>query len=107
MAAGTALQVIDRPTGHHFSGNFNLAPGNIASGAREVETVAVPGAQIGDVVYVNSRTQLLAGLIVADCRVASAGNIEIYLENNAPGAVQQPAGIWDFVILRGSTIALR
>lgn len=105
MVAGTAVTILDRPGGFHFAGNFALDPGNILAGGREVETVAVPGAQIGDVVCLSPR--YATSLIVGYARVSAAGVITFSLENNTAGALDEGNNTWDFVILRGTTGPLR
>lgn len=105
MVAATAVQILDRPGGFHFQGQFTLDPGNIAAGGREVETVAVPGAQIGDGVIICPRPTM--GLLVGFARVSAAGAIEFILENNTAGAIDLGATIFDFYILRGTTGPLR
>lgn len=105
MVAATAIVVSDRPGGHHFTGNFNLNPGNILAGGREVETVAIPGIAVGDVPSVSPR--YATSLIVGYCRVQAAGILEFSLENNTAGALDEAANIWDFAIIRGTTGPLR
>lgn len=105
MAAASAVRADDRPAGHIFSGSFVLDPGNIAAGARELQTAAIPGLQIGDVVIVRNRTA--RALIVAAPRVSAAGALEFALENNTAGALDAGADTYDFAIIRGSTMALR
>lgn len=105
MPAATAVQVLDRPGGFHFQGQFTLDPGSIAAGGREQETVAIPGLQVGDLVIVRSRTAI--GLIPTAERVTGPGALEFYLENNTAGALDQASSIFDFYILRGSTGPLR
>ena len=105
MPAATAVLAADRPAGHHFTGTLTLDPGNIAAGGREQETAAIPGVAIGDVVVVRDRNA--TGLIVAAERVTGAGAIEFYLENNTAGAIDRASGLYDFAIIRGSTMSLR
>lgn len=104
--AGTAFAVLDRPAGHHFTGSFTLDPGSIAAGAREQETVALVGAQVGDVLIVRNRTNPI-GLIVSAERVTAPNAVEFYLENNTAGALDQAASTYDFALIRGSTGPLR
>jgi hypothetical protein len=105
MVAATAISVLDRPGGFHFAVQFSLDPGNIAAGGREVETAAVPGAQIGDVVALSPR--YATSLIVGYARVSAAGVITFSLENNTAGALDEGNNIWDGMLLRGSTGPLR
>lgn len=106
MPAATAVNVLDRPGGHHFTGSFTLDPGSIAAGAREQETVAIPGIAVGDVIIIRARTNPI-GLIVSAERVTGAGTAEFYLENNTAGALDQAASVYDFAIIRGATGPLR
>jgi hypothetical protein len=105
MVAGTAITILDRPGGFHFQIQFSLDPGNIAAGGREVETVAVPCAAIGDVVVLSPR--YATSLIVGYARVSAAGVITFSLENNTAGALDEGNNIWDCMIIRGSTGPLR
>jgi hypothetical protein len=105
MVAATAISVLDRPGGFHFQIQFSLDPGNIAAGGREVETVAVPGAAIGDVVAISPR--YATSLIVGYARVSAVGVITFSLENNTAGALDEGNNIWDCMIIRGSTGPLR
>lgn len=105
MVAGTGVAVLDRPGGFHFQINFRLNPGAIAAGGREVETIAVPGVQVGDGVIVCPQyaTSLIVGY--ATCRVA--GTIEFALENNTAGALDEADSPWVAYIIRGTTGPLR
>jgi hypothetical protein len=105
MVAGTAIAILDRPGGFHFQIQFSLDPGAIAAGGREVETVAVPGAAIGDGVIVCPR--YASGLIVGYARVSAAGVVTFVLENNTAGALDEGNNIWDCYLIRGSTGPLR
>lgn len=105
MPAATLISVADRPGGFHFQGQFTLDPGSIAAGAREQETVAIPGLVVGDLVIVRSRTAI--ALIPTAERVSAAGALEFFLENNTAGAVDAAAGIFDFYVFRGTTGPLR
>lgn len=105
MVAATAISVLDRPGGFHFQFQFSLDPGAIAAGGREVETVAVPGAQIGDVVALSPR--YVTSLIVGYARVSAAGVVTFSLENNTAGALDEGNSIWDGMLLRGTTGPLR
>lgn len=105
MVAASAVVIRDRPGGFHFTGSFTLDPGAIAAGGREVETVAVPGVNVGDVCYVSP--QYATSLIVGYCTCRVAGTIEFSLENNTAGALDEAANTWNFAIIRGSTAGLR
>ena len=103
MAAGTSIRALERPVGNFASGEFTLNPASIAAGAREVMTVAVPGARVGDVVQVSPQDALLAGLVVAYARVSANNAIEFTLENHSAGALDQASGKWNYTLVRGST----
>lgn len=105
MVAATAISILDRPGGFHFQFQFSLDPGSIAAGGREVETVALPGAVIGDVVAISPR--YATGLVVGYARVSAAGVVTFALENNTAGALDEGNNIWDGMLLRGSTGPLR
>jgi hypothetical protein len=105
MAAATGITPLDRPRGQIQQYRFTLDPGSIAPGARELETIAIPGVQVGDAVIVTPDAQLGAGLIVGYARVSAVGAIEFSIENNAAGAVDQASGSWTCTIIRGTTMA--
>lgn len=105
MPAATQVVVNDRPGGHHYGGTFNLDAGNIAAGGREIETVAIPGAQPGDVLIVKSRPAI--ALIINNERISAAGAGEFALENNTAGAIDLGVTQFDFQLMRGTTGPLR
>lgn len=104
MPAGTAITPIDRPSGHVQQLSFALTPGSIGAVGTEVETVAVPGAQIGDGVVVSPRSGLQAGIVIGYARVVSAGSVEFSLLNITAGALTPTAGTWTLTLTRGSTM---
>lgn len=102
MAAATAISKIERPVGSFYTGEFTLDPGSIAAGAREEQTVAVPGVEVGDVVTVSPQAALLAGIVIGHVR-AAADSISFWIENHTAGAVDQTSNKWNYAVIRGST----
>jgi hypothetical protein len=81
-----------------------LDPGSIAAGAREIETVAIPGVVVGDCVVICPRATM--ALVIGYARVSAANAVEFSLENNTVGAVDLASGTFDYQVLRGSTMAI-
>lgn len=106
MPAATAINVKDRPGGHHYTGTFTLDPGAIAAGGSEKETVAVKGVTVDDVAYVSPQVSPAAGIIIGFVR-CSADQIEFSIENNSAGALDLASQLWNFGIIRGTTGPLR
>lgn len=106
MAAGTAITPVERPAGHFMHYQFSLDPGAIAAAGVEIETVAIPGVRVGDVVNVCPQAALSAGLIVLWAR-AVAGGIEFAIGNYSAGAVDQALGVWNATVMRGTTTRIQ
>lgn len=105
MVAATAVAVADRPGMTASVGTFTLDPGSIAAGGREVETIAIPGARVGDILTVAPRQAM--SLVVGYTRVTGNDAAEFALENNTAGAVDLAAGTWDYRLERGSSGPIR
>lgn len=104
MPAATAIAFIDRPSGHQESFTFVLDPGSIAAGASEAETVAIPGAAVGDVALITPQGVIPAGIVISPVRVV-AGALNFNIENNSAGAVDLASMTWSAIIFRGTTMA--
>lgn len=102
MPAGTAVTPIERPIGNQFHGKFTLAPGLIATIGAEAETVAIPGLQVGDIVFVQPQYALGNGILVGPV-VVTANQIAFNIENQTAGGVTPPTGAWNYAVFRGST----
>lgn len=84
-----------------LSGTCTLNPGSLATGAREEQTISVPGAHVGDAVLVTPPADLGAGMLITPARVKSAGVISFYLENTSAGTVDVASGSWGWSVIRG------
>lgn len=104
MAAASAI-TLNRPTGATltvYSGTCTVDLGSIDAAAQEEVTIAVPNAKVGDAVIVSSRTALTDGLCgPINPRVASAGSVSFFIENNHTAAIDQASGTFDFMVIRG------
>lgn len=103
MPAATSIKSFDRPGALIQQMTFALTPGAIGAAGTEVETIAVPGVNVGDHVAVSPQSGLQAGLVIGYCRVVSAGNIEFTIINATAGALTPTAGTWTLTIMRGTT----
>lgn len=106
MPAATAITPLDRPSGQFQQYSFAVTPGSIAAAGTEVETIAVPGALVGDYVGVSPRSGLQAGIVLGYCRVVSAGSVEFALHNISAGALTPTAGTWTLHLARGTTMVI-
>lgn len=105
MPAATSVAVADRPGATVSAGTFVLDPGSIAAGGREVETIAIPGVRLGDIVTVAPRQAM--SLVVGYTRVTGNDAVEFSLENNTAGAVDLASNTWDYSVQRGSSGPIR
>jgi hypothetical protein len=103
MPAATAVTPVDRPQGKQQAFTFVLDPGSIAAGASEAETVAIPGAAVGDVCVITPRGVIPAGIVISPVRVV-AGALNFNIENNSAGAVDLASFTWDAVLFRGTSM---
>lgn len=107
MATATAVSAKDTPAGHHFSVQATADLAAIAAAGSEVVTATVPGATVGDVVVVNPRDGLNAGLVIGQARVSAANTVVFTVSNITAGALDAASMVFYISILRGSTMALR
>lgn len=61
-------------------GQISLDPASIAANAQGVETIAVPGAKTGDIVFVNVQA-LPASISMAGAKVTATDVVSIYFNN--------------------------
>jgi hypothetical protein len=105
MPAATAITPIDRPRGNFQQLSFALTAGLITTLATEVETVAVPGVNLGDYVNVNPPAAGVgSGLVVTQARVSAAGVVTFHITNITAGSITPAAGTWTLTIIRGTTM---
>ncbi len=100
MAAATAVTETKQPLSvQHYS--FTLDPGSLAVDVREEQTVAIPGARVGDIVIGPCpRTAMLAGLSISHAFVSAVGVVSFYIFSHV-GTVNQTSQTWDLVLIRG------
>lgn len=61
-------------------GQIALDPASIAANAQGIETITVPGAKTGDIVFVNCQA-LPASISMAGAKVTVADTVSIYFNN--------------------------
>jgi hypothetical protein len=77
---------------------FDPAPllSNMGGGA----TFVIPGAAVGDVVIANIRELMNGGVVISQCRVVSADNVAVNLQNTGPSAIDLGTLTIDIVVLK-------
>jgi hypothetical protein len=84
----------------------NINPGSVAANTTAEQTFAVPGLQVGDLVWVNTPPvgtaagQLNAGLGVCGARVSAADTLALRFNNNTAGALDAPAADYTVFVAR-------
>lgn len=106
MAAATAVTPIDRPRGNIQQFSFSITPGAIGAAGTEVETIAVPGANVGDCVKINaSAAGFQDGIIIYGERVSAAGVVTFKLGNFTAGSITPTAStLLTLTLIRGTTM---
>jgi hypothetical protein len=86
-------------------GIASLDAASIAAGAQGIETIPVPGAKIGDLVFVNCEAPVNR-LAVVGASVTATDVVSVYLNNmyDATTAVDQTVKNIDLLIVHFSTI---
>lgn len=93
-AGGTPLTQISK-------GTLAVNPASIAANSYSTQTFPLSGAQIGDAVTLNVLPAgLTAGLLVLQYRVSAANTISITFQNANNSAIDEPAGTWNYLIVR-------
>lgn len=82
----------------HESGSVDF--GNMAAGAEDTQTMAVPGAAIGDGVTVNPRAALEQGIVIKQAFVSAANTVSMIALNTTAGAVNPAAVVCDVYVTK-------
>ena len=100
MAAATGVSYHDRPA-RLITGEATVDLASIAGAANEDSTIAVPEANVGDIVLVSPQATLLDGLVISQAYVSAAGTITFTTENHTAGALNQGATVFSFALIAG------
>jgi hypothetical protein len=65
--------------------SVSLAVGDVAADTVETRTLAVPGAEVGDLAIVNTEAALTAGLGLGQAYVVGADEVEVEIVNPTGG----------------------
>lgn len=79
------------------SGSASLTPGALTTDTSEAVTVTVPGAQIGDVVFVSLAAVAQTALIQVTGEVLVAGVVSVVFSNTTAGTLTPAAGVYTVV----------
>lgn len=71
-----------------------------STGANQLGTVALPGAQDGDVVALSSNGDALAGLSVSDARITTVDQLDVLMGNLSGGTLPSTAVVFDVALIR-------
>lgn len=100
MAAATSITVQETPF-VAFTGSFTIDPGSIVTGAIETQTIAVPGAKVGDLVLIQPRTDIDIDLINQSAYVDAADSLTFVIYNISGGTLNMGSKTFDFAVFRG------
>lgn len=78
------------------SGSASLTPGALTTDTSEAVTIAIPGALIGDVVFV-SLAGAQTALIQVTGEVLAAGVVSVVFSNTTAGTLTPAAGVYTVV----------
>lgn len=76
-------------------------PASVATITTAEQAVTVPGAKVGDMVFVNKPT-LTAGLGLAGARVSAANTVYITFVNPTAGSIDAGSEVYTFTLVRPS-----
>lgn len=81
-------------------GTFTLDAASIAAASQGIETVALVGAKVGDICFINPRA-VDNRLAICSCKVTAADVLSIYLNNmyDATTAVNGAALTYDYMLV--------
>ena len=102
MPAATAITT-NRGYLQVLTGTFVLDIGSILTAANEDSTIAIPDANVGDLVIIAPRAPRLDGLILANPHVDSDGSVTFTVENNSASTRDEASATYDYAIIRGIT----
>jgi hypothetical protein len=75
-----------------------IDPASVATVTTAEQTFTVPGARVGDLVFVNKPT-LTAGLGIAGARVSNNNTVAITFVNPTAGGIDAPNETYTFVFI--------
>jgi hypothetical protein len=91
-STATAVTLIERPSGHFWTGSFTLDPSSLTTLTGEVATITVPGVAVGDIATVCPQTALTTGIVISYVRCA-ANTITVGIFNATGGTIDvKPRG---------------
>lgn len=76
-------------------------PASVATITTAEQTVTVPGAKVGDMVFTN-KPSLTAGLGLAGSRVSAANTVAITFVNPTAGSIDAGSEVYTFTLIRPS-----
>jgi hypothetical protein len=86
--------------------NPTLSPASVAPNTSAEQTFSVTGVHLGDYIEVNNSGANQAGLIIANARVTSAGNIGISFGNLTAATITPTAAtVYTVLVVRGENYA--
>lgn len=82
-------------------GTMSIDAASVAAAAQGIETAAILGAKVGDMVFVNARA-LPNRIAVVGAKVTAADEVSVYFNNlyDATTAVDAGAIVFDYMIVK-------
>jgi len=77
----------------------NITPASVAAATSAPQTFTVPGAQVGDAVFVTPPA-VNPGVAPVTARVSAADTVSISFMNATAGALVPSAGVYQFLLIR-------
>ena len=88
-----------------YVASASITPGAITTGTTgATQTIAVPGALVGDVVTM--RAPAVLGSVIMQGEVTAANTVTVKFANTTAGTITPPAGIYTAICERLTNIAL-
>lgn len=79
-------------------GEFTLDPASINDNAQGVETAAITGAKVGDIVFAWPEA-LALGLMPVGAKVTAADEVSVYINNESGGAIDGGSKTWKYMLV--------
>ena len=79
----------------------DVDPVSVAANTSEEQTIAVPEAEVGDIVIKICKPTLTAGIAIVDGRVDTDGSVEVQFLNTTGSAIDPPKEDYKFIVLKG------
>lgn len=76
---------------------------SVAAATSAEQAFTVPGALVGDAVFVTAPAALNAGLGIVNARVSAANTVSIRMMNATAGALDAAAGVFQVLVVRPDT----